>query len=307
MRFRLSLVLGASCAFVLAVVACGGTGNSGFNNGGDSGTGNDGGTDGGGLDDVTFVPPTDAPPPPPPDTGPPPEVAVRLRAQPVGALQARPLTKTVTTVGPFSGGCSSSVIDLADRRELERLRDDVRRRLQARPDDREVHADRHGQLPELALLRAQGHARSERGGARRLRGLDLRPHRHHHGRRHERRRPDRRLLVERRHRLGEERRHLPHGDRAQLRRLPPAGRPGDGQPREELRHASTTRPSTASPSGPARSYGFDNAGELFEITANGNGIKTTAIPVVGGLQFWGAGSTTSAPVTDKDGGGIIIN
>ena len=54
-------------------------------------------------------------------------------------------------------------------------------------------------------------------------------------------------------------------------------------------------------------YGFDDAGELFEITANGNGIKTTPIVVQGGLQFWGAGSTTSAPATDKDGGGIIIN
>lgn len=56
-------------------------------------------------------------------------------------------------------------------------------------------------------------------------------------------------------------------------------------------------------------FGFSNAGELFQITANGNGITTTNIPIPSkppNLQFWGAGSTTSAPATSADGGGIIV-
>ena len=54
-------------------------------------------------------------------------------------------------------------------------------------------------------------------------------------------------------------------------------------------------------------YGFDNAGELFEIDAKGVLIKTTPVPVPAGLMWWGAGSTTSAPVADPDGGTIPIN
>jgi hypothetical protein len=51
-------------------------------------------------------------------------------------------------------------------------------------------------------------------------------------------------------------------------------------------------------------YGFDDGGELFEVTfsASGTGITTAPIPIPNapsGLQFWGAGSTTSAPVTPK--------
>jgi hypothetical protein len=54
-------------------------------------------------------------------------------------------------------------------------------------------------------------------------------------------------------------------------------------------------------------YGFDNAGEIFEITAKGSSITTTPVTVPPGLQWWGAGSTTSAPVADQDGGTIPIN
>jgi hypothetical protein len=54
-------------------------------------------------------------------------------------------------------------------------------------------------------------------------------------------------------------------------------------------------------------YGFDNAGELFSIAWQNNKLVTTNIPTTGGLQFWGAGSTTSAPPLDPDGGGIPIN
>lgn len=45
-------------------------------------------------------------------------------------------------------------------------------------------------------------------------------------------------------------------------------------------------------------YGFTDAGELFEITFTGNSITSTKISIPGNpkLQFWGAGSTTSAPV-----------
>lgn len=54
-------------------------------------------------------------------------------------------------------------------------------------------------------------------------------------------------------------------------------------------------------------YGFDDAGELFSITWQNNKLTTTNIPTTQGLEFWGAGSTTSAPPTDADGGGIPIN
>ncbi len=57
-------------------------------------------------------------------------------------------------------------------------------------------------------------------------------------------------------------------------------------------------------------YGFDSAGELFTINANGNTITTKNIIIPNpppNLQWWGAGSTTSAPVADADGGVIPIN
>lgn len=46
-------------------------------------------------------------------------------------------------------------------------------------------------------------------------------------------------------------------------------------------------------------YGFTDGGELFEITFNGGAIQTTEIPTGGpsDLSFWGAGSTTAAPLT----------
>jgi hypothetical protein len=56
-------------------------------------------------------------------------------------------------------------------------------------------------------------------------------------------------------------------------------------------------------------YGFDNGGEVFSISVQNGTVVTTAIPVPNpppGLQFWGAGSTTAAPPTAADGGGIPI-
>jgi hypothetical protein len=56
-------------------------------------------------------------------------------------------------------------------------------------------------------------------------------------------------------------------------------------------------------------YGFDNAGELFSIDVAGGSVVTTNIPLPAtllGLSFWGAGSTTAAPPTAADGGGIPI-
>ncbi len=46
-------------------------------------------------------------------------------------------------------------------------------------------------------------------------------------------------------------------------------------------------------------YGFDNGGDLFEIKFGANSVTTVKIVVPmapPNLQFWGAGSTTSAPV-----------
>ncbi len=43
-------------------------------------------------------------------------------------------------------------------------------------------------------------------------------------------------------------------------------------------------------------YGFDNAGELFEVKIQGNApITTPILDSSSGFSFWGAGSTTSAP------------
>jgi hypothetical protein len=56
-------------------------------------------------------------------------------------------------------------------------------------------------------------------------------------------------------------------------------------------------------------YGFDDAGEIFSIDYSGGSLVTTNIPVPNpppGLEFWGAGSTTTAPPQGADGGGIPI-
>ena len=53
----------------------------------------------------------------------------------------------------------------------------------------------------------------------------------------------------------------------------------------------------------------DGEHALIDITDNGTGITTTNIPIPSKpptLQFWGAGSTTPAPATSADGGGIIV-
>ncbi|MDF2693150.1 MAG: hypothetical protein K0S65_1533, partial [Labilithrix sp.] len=46
-------------------------------------------------------------------------------------------------------------------------------------------------------------------------------------------------------------------------------------------------------------YGFDEEGNLFEVVFGSNKIVTTTIPIPqkpSGLSFWGAGSSTSAPL-----------
>lgn len=46
-------------------------------------------------------------------------------------------------------------------------------------------------------------------------------------------------------------------------------------------------------------YGFNEAGDLFEVTFGTSQLATTIIPMPGkpsGLSFWGAGSSTSAPL-----------
>jgi hypothetical protein len=56
-------------------------------------------------------------------------------------------------------------------------------------------------------------------------------------------------------------------------------------------------------------YGFDNVGQVFSIAWQNNQLVTTDIPVPNpprGLSFWGAGSTTAAPPTSPDGGGVPI-
>jgi hypothetical protein len=55
-------------------------------------------------------------------------------------------------------------------------------------------------------------------------------------------------------------------------------------------------------------YGFDDEGVVFSITFPGGTLTTTNIPTgsMGPAMFYGAGSTTSAPVKQADGGGIPI-
>ncbi len=49
-------------------------------------------------------------------------------------------------------------------------------------------------------------------------------------------------------------------------------------------------------------YGFDETGKLFEVTFGTSQLATTPIPIPqapAGLSFWGAGSTTSAPLVSN--------
>ena len=51
-----------------------------------------------------------------------------------------------------------------------------------------------------------------------------------------------------------------------------------------------------------KAYGFDNAGDLFEVTFGTSGVTTSPITIPNApsnLSFWGAGSRTSAPVGPK--------
>ncbi|MEA2753506.1 MAG: hypothetical protein QOI41_7649, partial [Myxococcales bacterium] len=46
-------------------------------------------------------------------------------------------------------------------------------------------------------------------------------------------------------------------------------------------------------------YGFDDSGELFEVTFGTSQLATSVIAMPNkpsGLSFWGAGSSTSAPL-----------
>lgn len=47
------------------------------------------------------------------------------------------------------------------------------------------------------------------------------------------------------------------------------------------------------------SYGFTNAGKLFELKLQGSALITTPITTPAGLVFWGAGSSTEAPVVPQ--------
>jgi hypothetical protein len=52
-------------------------------------------------------------------------------------------------------------------------------------------------------------------------------------------------------------------------------------------------------------YGFDNGGDIFSISGGGDaGLVTSDIAVDGGNMWYGAGSTTAAPVAATDGGVI---
>ena len=305
MRFRLSLMLGASCAFVVAGAACGGSGDSNFNNnGGDSGT-DGGGNDGGGLDDVNFVPPTDAPPPPPADTGPPPEVAVVYAHSPSVLYKLDPITKAVTTVGPFTGGCSS-IIDLAIDENSKGFVTTFSGFYKVDLTNAKCTQIQTGSYPNSLSFVPKG-------------TLD----------------PSAEALVGY---VGSTyiRINTTTGAVSNVGAL--TGGYSSSGDIVSVKNGGTFLTVTGPSCGDCllqvdpktgnivknygtvnhssvfglafwagALYGFDDAGELFEITANGNGIKTTPIVVQGGLQFWGAGSTTSAPATDKDGGGIIIN
>lgn len=49
-----------------------------------------------------------------------------------------------------------------------------------------------------------------------------------------------------------------------------------------------------------KAFGFTSDGKLFDIVVDAGGMVTTSlIPTQSGLQFWGAGSTTKAPVVPQ--------
>lgn len=305
MRFRLSLVLGASFAFVMAAVACGGGGDSGFNNGVDSGPWNTDGGEGGGFDDVNFVSPTDAQPPPPADTGPAPEVAVVYAHSPSVLYKLDPITKAVTTVGSFSGGCSS-VIDLAIDENSKGF---------VTTFDGIYHVDLKtaactqiatGNYPNSLSFVPKG---TLDPNVEALVGYV--------GSTYVRINPTTGQVSN----VGAVKGgYASSGDIVSVKNggtfLTVTG-PNCGDCLLQINPKTGDMVQNYGTVGHSSVfglafwagalYGFDDAGELFEITANGNSIKTTTLPVKKGLEFWGAGSTTSAPVTDKDGGGIVIN
>lgn len=53
-------------------------------------------------------------------------------------------------------------------------------------------------------------------------------------------------------------------------------------------------------------YGFDGVGNVFSVISSGNGITVTDLEQDAGAIWYGAGSTTNAPVHAADGGGISI-
>jgi len=55
-------------------------------------------------------------------------------------------------------------------------------------------------------------------------------------------------------------------------------------------------------------YGFDTTGHVFTVTWDGTKIVSTDITVSpSNIAFYGAGSTTYAPITDADGGTLPLN
>ncbi|NUP13666.1 MAG: PQQ-like beta-propeller repeat protein [Polyangiaceae bacterium] len=53
-------------------------------------------------------------------------------------------------------------------------------------------------------------------------------------------------------------------------------------------------------------YGFSDAGELFEVVFTSDNVVTRALDVPDKVSFWGAGSTTIAPVRHEDDGPTVL-
>ncbi len=311
-------VVSAATALALAM-ACGGSSNpSAFNQ--DGGNTDGGGTDGSGTDDSSMGMGDDGPmgfgdsmPPPPKDSGAPPPVAVVYAHSPDTLYKLDPMTKAVTVIGPFNGGCNTDCTDIIDI---------------ALDANSNAYVTTFGAFYKCDLKTAALTHIADGGYPNSLsfvpKGtLD----------------PNKEALVGYQGSTyvridtttgamtnvgGLSNGYASSGDIVSvinggtfLTVTGPDCTTGDCLLQVDPKtgnliqnYGSTNHQAVyglAFWAGTA--YGFDDAGEIFSISVQNKMLVTTNIPVPNpppGLQFWGAGSTTAAPPKSEDGGGIPI-
>ncbi len=312
MRSRL-LALGCAVLVSGAFAACGGTtGPSGFDNGGDAGGGDDGGgttDDGGGTngDDSGFVSFDGGDAGVVVDSGPPPEVAVVYAHSPSQLYKVDPKTKGVTLVGSFSGGCSS-VIDLAIDANSNAFVTTFSAFYKLDLATAKCTQVSTGSYPNSLSFVPKG---TLDANAEALVG--------YFGSTYVRIDTSSGAVTNVGTLTGG---YSSSGDIVSVINGGTFLTVNGNSCNDCLLQVDPKTGNVVQNYGSVNHsavyglafwggtlFGFDAAGELFQITAKNNAIVTQNINIPNAppnLVFWGAGSTTSAPVTDQDGGGIPI-